>query len=152
MHKGWSVLMEEAARSGNWKYVNFIYLIYYSVILSSSFCENSQPVSTTIPQLTYYFLPDMTSTEDSWQLCTSKIKISGRISLPYQTLFAFLEIIASPPITMGVSVILLALWILLISRARSWCFSTFSSSVVRHCCCYRLSVCKPTSWFTQTPY
>ena len=43
---------------------------------------------------------------------------------------AFLETIPSVPITIGITVTLDALWILLISSAISWCLSTFSSSIL----------------------
>ena len=43
-------------------------------------------------------------------------KISGKLNLPYKT-FAFPEILPSAPIPMGIPVTLVALWILLISRA-----------------------------------
>ena len=43
-------------------------------------------------------------------------KISGTFNLPFQA-FAFPEIVPSAAITMGITVTLVALWILLISRA-----------------------------------
>jgi len=54
--------------------------------------------------------------------------MSGRPNLPYQA-YAFFEIDQSAPITMGINFTLVALWILLVSRARSWYLSTVSSSV-----------------------
>ena len=45
-------------------------------------------------------------------------KIYGKLNLPYQA-FAFPEIVPSASIRMGITVTLLALWILLISRSRS---------------------------------
>ena len=57
-------------------------------------------------------------------------KIFGRLNFPYQA-FAFPEIVPSGKITVGFTVTLVALWILFISWARSWYFSTFSASVVR---------------------
>ena len=42
-------------------------------------------------------------------------KIPGRLNLPYQA-FAFTEIVPSAPNTMGITVTLVALWILLISN------------------------------------
>lgn len=55
-------------------------------------------------------------------------KMSGRLNLPYQA-YAFFGIVQSAPITMGINFTLVALWILLVSRARSWYLSTISSSV-----------------------
>lgn len=55
-------------------------------------------------------------------------KMSGRLNLPYQA-YAFFGIVQGAPITMGINFTLVALWILLVSRARSWYLSTISSSV-----------------------
>ena len=49
-------------------------------------------------------------------------KISGRLNLPFPA-FVYPEIVRSAPVTMGNTVTLLALRILLISRARFWYFS-----------------------------
>ena len=63
-------------------------------------------------------------------------KMSGILNLPYKA-YAFLEIVQSAPITMGFNFTLVALWILLVSRATilvtsrwnrshlSWIFSKF---------------------------
>ena len=56
-------------------------------------------------------------------------KICGKLNLPYQA-FAFSEIVPSASFRMGITVTLVPLWILLISRSRSWYLSTFSSQVV----------------------
>ena len=57
------------------------------------------------------------------------LKICGKLNLPYQA-FAFSEIVPSASFRMGITVTLVPLWILLISRSRSWYLSTFSSQVV----------------------
>ena len=56
-------------------------------------------------------------------------KICGKLNLPYQA-FAFPEINPSASFRMGITVTLVPLWILLISRSKSWYLSTFSSQVV----------------------
>ena len=70
------------------------------------------------------FLQDMSSTKDGWQLCTSK-KCQA-VNLPSQA-FAIFEIVSSAPITMGITITFMALWILLILSARFWYLSNFSS-------------------------
>ena len=53
-----------------------------------------------------------------------RFKISGRLSLPYLA-FAFPEIVPNAPIAMGITVTLVALTILLISRDRSYTFQGY---------------------------
>lgn len=55
-------------------------------------------------------------------------KMSGRLNIPYQA-YAFFEIAQSAPVTTGINFTLVALWILLVSRARSWYLSSVSTSV-----------------------
>ena len=52
---------------------------------------------------------------DNWTLP----KMSGRLNLPCQS-FAFLEIVPSAPIAMGITATFVAPWTLLISSPRSW--------------------------------
>ena len=49
--------------------------------------------------------------------CRALPKMSGGLNLPYQA-FALFEIVSSAPITIGITDTFVALWILLISRAR----------------------------------
>lgn len=65
-------------------------------------------------------------------------KMSGKLNLPYKA-YAFLEIVQSAPITMGFNFTLVALWILLFSRARSWYLSSVSSSVASILWCASLA-------------
>ena len=57
-------------------------------------------------------------------------KMAGRLNFPYQAI-AFFEIVSSTLIKKGITATLKTLWHLLISRAGSWYFFTFSTSVVR---------------------
>ena len=57
-------------------------------------------------------------------------KMAGRLNFPYQAI-AFFEIVSSTLIKKGITATLKTLWRLLISRAGSWYFFTFSTSVVR---------------------
>lgn len=65
-------------------------------------------------------------------------KMSGILNLPYKA-YAFLEIVQSAPITMGFNFTLVALWILLVSRARSSYLSSVSSSVASILWCASLA-------------
>ena len=56
--------------------------------------------------------------------------MAGRLNFPYQAI-AFFEIVSSTLIKKGITATLKTLWRLLISRAGSWYFFTFSTSVVR---------------------
>ena len=87
--------------------------------------------------------------------------MSGMSNFPCQDM-AFLETVPSVPITIGITVTLDALWILLISNARSWYLSTFSSSVlmifwsagtamlisVHSCVSFRIRVISGRLWFS----
>ena len=57
-------------------------------------------------------------------------KMAGRLNFPYQAI-AFFEIVSSTLIKKGITATLKTLWRLLISRAGSWYFFTFSTSVIR---------------------
>ena len=57
-------------------------------------------------------------------------KMASRLNFPYQAM-AFFEIVSSTLIKKGITATLKTLWRLLISRAGSWYFFTFSTSVVR---------------------
>ena len=57
-------------------------------------------------------------------------KMAGRLNFPYQAI-AFFEIVSSTLIKKGITATLKTLCHLLISRAGSWYFFTFSTSVVR---------------------
>ena len=59
-------------------------------------------------------------------ICTSK-NVRQTLNLPYPALALFV-IVPSAPFTIGIIVTFVALWILLISSARSWNLSTFSSA------------------------
>ena len=76
---------------------------------------------------TIHFPQEMGSTKDGWQLWTSK-NVRQTLNLAY-TAWALFVIVPSAPFTICIIVTFVALWIILISSARSWYLSTFFSVV-----------------------
>ena len=91
------------------------FYLYYCVISSSSlvFSGYSQPCLSLETQ---HFPQDMSSNMDCWELCTSKKCQTDSTDKTDR-----LEIIPSAPITIGITVSVVALWVLLISSTSSCC-------------------------------
>ena len=107
--------------------VVFIIIIIIIIIVWSSpvlwyLLGNLSHVSAKYQQLRDTTLSARYEQYQGWLTTLHFQKMSGRLNFPYQTMHS------SRLIMMGITVTLVALWILLISRARSWYFFTFSSS------------------------